>query len=485
MLTIETRYILISRFIFLLIFGGVALASPLNRQLQVTTYESVDEAHAGGRYTCAILKKSSTVRCWGANSDGQLGLGDTQNRGDEREEMGSNLPMVHVGSDQEVSALTLGSSHTCALLRDTSLKCWGSNIYGQAGLQRVKKKIGVSGEDMNDNLLILNEVENDFGTRVVTVKSVSAGHSQTCSILGDDTLKCWGSLLPKDSVIANPKKRIITDAVVKQVAVGDSHACAIFGDNSTRCWGNNINGQLGLGDVLYREVPTGSIMDDDTWPSIDLGTDRTARYIALGYAHTCVILDNDSVKCWGWNYDGQLGMGDNENRGDFPHEMGDNLKAIDVGLNLKVKQISLGYYHTCAILSNDSLKCWGFNKFGQLGLGDTYNRGLLPKGMGENLPPVKLGFRVKQVTAGFGHTCAVLGDNSLKCWGLNDSGQLGLGDDVIRGSAKHDMDSLARVDLNESYAESYTILERKGAAKSTLSYWQFLPSFILLYHCWR
>eukprot|EP00586_Coscinodiscus_wailesii_P016603 CAMPEP_0172498568 /NCGR_PEP_ID=MMETSP1066-20121228/113803_1 /TAXON_ID=671091 /ORGANISM="Coscinodiscus wailesii, Strain CCMP2513" /LENGTH=123 /DNA_ID=CAMNT_0013271881 /DNA_START=13 /DNA_END=381 /DNA_ORIENTATION=+ len=93
-----------------------------------------------------------------------------------------------------------------------------------------------------------------------------------------------------------------------------------------------------------------------------------------------------------------------------------------------------GAYHTCTFLPNLSVKCWGNNKFGQLGLGDWNYRGGDVGQMGDNLPPIDLGTgrSVLHISPGDSHTCAVLDDESLKCWGRNSIGQLGLGDTVHR-----------------------------------------------------
>ncbi|SVC40895.1 uncharacterized protein METZ01_LOCUS293749, partial [marine metagenome] len=113
------------------------------------------------------------------------------------------------------------------------------------------------------------------------------------------------------------------------------------------------------------------------------GFNRDSIPITAGYAHSCFILDNGSVKCWGSNASGQLGLGDTNSRGDGSNEMGDNLTVIDLGTGAKA--ISAGYEHTCAILDNASVKCWGSNASGQLGLGDTNSRGDGSNEMGDNL----------------------------------------------------------------------------------------------------
>ena len=128
---------------------------------------------------------------------------------------------------------------------------------------------------------------------------------------------------------------------------------------------------------------------------IDLGTGRTATAIAAGNFHTCAILDNSSIKCWGRNDSGQLGIGDTGNRGDGSHasglvQMGDRLPIVDLGAGRTARAISAGDRHTCAVLDNASIKCWGSNTAGELGLGDTNNRGDGSGEMGDILPVISL-----------------------------------------------------------------------------------------------
>ena len=125
------------------------------------------------------------------------------------------------------------------------------------------------------------------------------------------------------------------------------------------------------------------------------------------------------MKCWGRGNYGQLGYGDTNNRGDGPNEMGDNLPTVDLGNGKTVKILVAGGYHTCAVLNDDTVKCWGRWNNGRLGYGDTNNRGDGPNEMGDNLPTVDLGTgkTVKQLVAGGDHTCAVLNDDTVKCWG--------------------------------------------------------------------
>ena len=297
------------------------------------------------------------------------------------------------------SPLAAGVHHVCAILDDKSVKCWGWNKYGQLGLGDTDDRGDASGE-MGDNL-----------------PTVDLGTGRTAIAISAD----------------------------------DAHTCALLDNKSVKCWGYNFRGQLGLGDRDNRGDASGEM--GDNLPTVDLGTGRTAIAIASGGLHTCALLDNLSVKCWGYNNRGQLGLGDTNQRGDASDEMGDNLPAVDLGTGRTAIAISASGYHTCALLDNKSVKCWGTNFNGRLGQGDTNHRGDASGEMGDNLPTVDLGTgrTATSIIAGNGHSCAVLDNKSVKCWGYNGDGRLGLGDTDDRGDASGEMgDNLPAVDLGET-----------------------------------
>eukprot|EP01084_Bolivina_argentea_P113666 202566_1 len=123
------------------------------------------------------------------------------------------------------------------------------------------------------------------------------------------------------------------------------------------------------------------------------------------------------LKCWGQNNVGQLGYEDTNNRGDGGGEMGNALLEVDLGTGFDVTDIVAGKHHTCALSTLNPLKCWGNNEFGQLGYGDTNNRGDGGGEMGNALLEVDLGtgFDVTDIVAGKHHTCALSTLNPLKC----------------------------------------------------------------------
>ncbi|HMQ26635.1 MAG TPA: hypothetical protein PKA98_11660, partial [Acidimicrobiales bacterium] len=198
--------------------------------------------------------------------------------------------------------------------------------------------------------------------------------------IGDDPGEMGSALVP---VNLGPG-HAVTD-----LSVSSTHACAIREDHSLVCWGENNDAQLGS----ETSVPAGlSAPLPDDHPAVDLGTGRTARALATGgYHHTCALLDDDTVKCWGDNQRGTLGTGDVLRRGDEPGEMGDGLLPAALGPGRTVRDIALGDFHACAVLDDATVKCWGENQRGQLGIGDTFDRGDEPDELGDQLPAVDLG----------------------------------------------------------------------------------------------
>jgi len=407
-------------------------------------------------HTCALLN-NIYVKCWGYNDAGQLGLGDTNNRGDESGEMGDDLPAVDLGTGRTATAISAGSNHVCAILDNKSVKCWGGNYYGQLGLGDTNKRGDASGE-MGDNLPAV-----DLGTGR-TATAISAGDSHTCAILDNKSVKCWGGNFwngqlglgdTNDRGDASgemgdnlPAVDLGTGRTATAIAAGGFQTCAILDDKSVKCWGKNHHGQLGLGDTNARGDASGEM--GDNLPAVDLGTGRTATAIAAGYDYTCAILDDKSVKCWGFNSSGQLGLGDTIDRGGSPGEMGDDLPVLDLGIGRVATAIAAGSSHTCAILDDKSVKCWGNNRFGELGLGDTNARGDASGEMGDNLPAVDLGTgrSATAIATAPWRTCALLDDTSVKCWGRNVFGTLGLGDTIDRGGSPGEMgNNLPAIDV--------------------------------------
>ena len=223
-------------------------------------------------------------------------------------------------------------------------------------------------------------------------------------------------------------------ALAGRIDAGDFHTCAILDSGAVRCWGEGGLGRLGYGntkDVGDNETP-GSV------GPVKLGAGRTATAISAGSSHTCALLDNGAVRCWGSGGNGRLGYGNTNRIGD--NETPGSVGPVDLGPGRSAVAISAGEAHTCAILDNGAVHCWGVAGNGQLGYGNT-------NAIGDNetpgsVGPVDLGpgRSAVAISAGYSHTCAILDNGAVRCWGSGPSGELGygntdtIGDDETPGS---------------------------------------------------
>ena len=218
------------------------------------------------------------------------------------------------------------------------------------------------------------------------------------------------------------------------VAAGNYHTCAILDDAAVKCWGYAAKGELGYGDTSTRGNQPNEM--GEKLPAVELGTGRTAVSVSASYYFTCALLDSATVKCWGKNEYGELGYGDTRDRGDDSNEMGETLPSVELGRGRTAVSVSTGRVHACALLDDATVKCWGNNANGALGYGDTSDRGDVSNEMGDRLPAVDLGAgrTAVSVSASKYHVCAVLDDATVKCWGFNSLfGVLGQGDKLHRG----------------------------------------------------
>jgi cysteine-rich repeat protein len=346
----------------------------------------------------ACMATLGGVRCWGYNADGELGLGDTDNRGDDPGEMGSALPFVDLGTNFFPTGIAAGYFSTCAVSTYATLKCWGANYQGQLGLGDTQYRGNLSGQ-MGNALPVV-----DLGTNVM----------------------------------------------VKDVTVGATHACALVNSGQIKCWGDNRRGELGLGDTVTRGDGPGEM--GDALPFVNLGTGEVAVKVVAGGNRTCAELERHAVKCWGDNSSGELGLEDLVARGTAPDQMGDALPTVDVGTGREVVDLALGDGHVCVLLDDGTVKCWGVNNDGQLGVPPGgLDRGGRPGDMGDNLLPIDLGGDTAELVAtGAAHTCAKLHSQGVvKCWGSNGLGELGLGDTNARGDDPNEMGAnLPAVDVD-------------------------------------
>ena len=377
-----------------------------------TSVYSNKQVAAGYQHTCAILDNGS-VSCWGRGNFGQLGNGGTSQQ---------NSPTLtsSLGTGRTAVAITAGYSHTCAILDNGSVSCWGRGNFGQLG----------NGGTSQQNSPTLT---SSLGTGRTAV-AITAGYSHTCVILDNGSVSCWGignkghlgnggTSQQNSPTLTNS---LGTGRTAVAISAGQYHSCAILDSGSVSCWGYGIEGQLGNGGTSQQNSPT---------LTSSLGTGRKAVAISAGDIHTCAILDNGSVSCWGEGSKGRLGNGgtSQQNSPTLTNSLGTGRTAV---------AISGGAKHTCAILDSGSVSCWGYGGIGILGDGGTsdQNSPTLTSSLGTGRTAVAL-------ENGHAHTCAILDDASMKCWGNDNNQQLGngatgsTGDPPVLVSGSHTWDS--------------------------------------------
>jgi len=211
-----------------------------------------------------------------------------------------------------------------------------------------------------------------------------------------------------------------------------STSCVILDDLSVKCWGYNNEGECGQG--TFSAIGDAPNEMSDYLPPIKFPSGVVVSSLGTGWGHVGIISSTGSLFTWGYNDNGQLGLGHNITIGDGGSEMGEYLQSVNVGSGRSIVQFQGGYSHSCVILDNFNVKCFGRNLRGQLGYGDTSTRGDSANEMGDYLPEVNLGsgLTAQSLHLGGYHSCVVLNDNSFKCFGENDFGQLGIGNKLIK-----------------------------------------------------
>jgi len=419
---------------------GANVSGQLGNETQIPYSAPVDvvelgrgvfDITAGWEHTCA-LTTGGGVKCWGDNSSGQLGDGTTNDR---------NTPVDVAGLESGVAAIAAGEGHTCALTTSGGVKCWGDNLEGQlgggtiyshitpvdvAGLESDVAAIAVGwehtcalttvggvrcwGNNSSGQLGDGTMTERNVPVGVIGLESgvtaITAGGGHTCALTTGGGVKCWGNnFYGQLGNVTAHQPGIPVDVAglgigVVAIAAGGAHTCALTTSGGVKCWGYNYDVQLGDGTTTARSTP------------VDVsGLESDVVTITAGGAHTCALTTSGGVKCWGRNFNFQLGDG----------TMIDRNTPVDViGLGSRVTAITAGGNHTCALTTSDGVKCWGSNLYGQLGHG-TMNF------YGTPVDVIGLNGDVTAIAAGWWHTCALMTDGGVKCWGANDSGQLGDG----------------------------------------------------------
>ena len=327
---------------------------------------------AGRSHTCAITN-TGEVKCWGDNSSGQLGTGTVT---------AATAAVVTTGLPK-ATALAAGGDHTCALTTTGGVSCWGANGSGQlgdGGTTDSATPVPVAG----------------LGEGVL---AIAAGESHSCALLRDRSVRCWGDN-GSGELGTGDTSPSLTPIAVKDlptrstgVGVGSGFTCVVFTGRTVRCWGDNADGQLGVGDQRSRL----------RWEPV-IGLPRVST-LSVGDAHACAVTREGSVMCWGANNAGQLGVTMEATNATAP--------LAPPGLTEHYTSVAAGYTQTCALGESKHVTCWG---------GEPADTASDPS-VARDVPGLS---GATSVSVGAFHACATT-DDGIWCWGRNDLGQLGTG----------------------------------------------------------
>jgi alpha-tubulin suppressor-like RCC1 family protein len=357
---------------------------------------------SGFGYSCGV-DEVGAVHCWGANAAGQLGTGDTSPR---------LVPTPVQGLPGTATDVSLGGAHTCALLADGRVFCWGENLLGQLG----------NGESGNPELLPV-EARLPAGAAAVEVR---AGGFSTCALLEHGDAYCWGAddvgrlgdgapPEPNESnpdLFATEPVRVAAPAGVRftTLSAGDAHTCAVADDGAAYCWGSFDGGRLGIGfsfpPPLNSPVPALVLAPSASFGGIAAHTAATSAFDANG-------------QLYGWG-EGEAKAPSGSGVPDLQYQ------AASVATSLTFTALAQGLgEHGCGLVGAGEAFCWGSNRLGQLGLGDT-TAAITPEAVVGPDGGAPLSFSA--IAIGPTHTCAVeSGSAEAYCWGGNEFGQLGTG----------------------------------------------------------
>ena len=329
------------------------------------TLPGASSISSGAYHTCALLT-DGTVRCWGQGTLGQLGNGT---------EPADSTPVQVTGITNAV-ALAAGDLHTCVVLADHTIRCWGVNDGRQLGDGTYAQRsapVTVPG--------------------ISTATAVTAGQYQTCALLANGTVSCWGfnGFGLGDGVSTDSTTPVVVSGITTATSVTSSagfHSCATLLDGTVWCWGRNHTGQLGIG----------SADGNAHLAPVQVSGITNAVAVSAGTNHTCALLITGAVKCWGFNNLGQLNDG----------TVAASAVPVDALLPMAATGLISGFSNSCATLVDGTFTCWGSDASGQLGTSSGVSA-------------------TTAIAPSFSHTCAILPDASVRCWGSNASGQLGDG----------------------------------------------------------
>jgi alpha-tubulin suppressor-like RCC1 family protein len=349
----------------------------------------------GSDHSCALRTADHSLWCVGDNQLGQLGRGGAIG--------GVSTTIVQVALGGPVASAANRFNHTCAAMPDGSARCWGQNDRGQLGDATFTSNA--------TPLQVMN---------LASVVEIGVARSFTCARRSDGSITCWGDNASGQLGDGTVNPRTVPASTVTglfappdTLALGASHGCAHLANGNGACWGVNTYGQLGDGTMMNR--PQATAMPVTMVREIAASGYQTS--VAGG--QTCALRMNGTIACWGSNDFGQLGNGQ---MSPTP-----STAAVEVAGITGAVELVAGRYHACARHGAGLVSCWGHNDGGQIGDGTIGTDRPTPVAVTLARPAI-------HIAAGGYHTCALLDDDSVYCWGYNAAGQLGDGSQTTRTS---------------------------------------------------
>ena len=334
----------------------------------------------------------------------------------------------------KIDQVAAGKSFTCVIFDTKEVRCWGYNSSGQLGYATTVSGIGHQSTPKQYGKMV------KIGGKVT---QLALGDAHACALLDTGKVRCWGGGALGRLGYGNTNNVGLTNhpadvgdvdlgGAVKQLSAGANHTCALMTDAKVRCWGECAWGQCGIPG----QVAAGPIGDNEKPSAVapmEVGVD--VEKVAAGGQHTCLLLKGGKVRCFGEGEWGRLGYGDQL---DIKEKKPSELKDVDVGG--EVVDLQAGNYNTCALIKGGALRCWGAGN-----LGVTANAG---QHVGDNEAPsavaaIKVGALVTSfsISSTGSHICAVTDAQNLRCWGSGQTGKLGYAAiaDIHDPSAKGDV----------------------------------------------
>ena len=346
---------------------------------------------AGDKHTC-VIRDDAQVWCWGDDSFGQLG---SSSFGGSYSETPIHTSGFGGRTPVQVAA---GANHTCALMSDGTVWCWGSGGYIQLG--------DPSGTTS------LDPVQVSLGT---TVSSIAVGGNTSCAVTTAGNVLCWGrnnkgqigngTTQLSGGVTPVQLSAIPTSFTLRHLELGGQHSCATSTAGAVWCWGYANKLQLGN---------TANSTTDQSTPVQTDSLGSTAASVSAGTDYSCALTTGGTVMCWGNNANGQLG------RGSATPATSAAPTAVSVGSNVAV--VSAGNSHACVVTTAGAALCWGLGSSGQVGSNSFTGTQATPTAV------TGLSSGVVDIASGGSHTCALLDTGNVTCWGLDDAGQTGQAD---------------------------------------------------------